>query len=167
MVKINCCALYHLTADSDILTHRQKGKTMFHYFDRKFVCERLRLSPRSSYRIFGASRRIRSDYMIDLLNRTRRGTQELLEYLPSDLRTPEEMAELLTESNITAKMLKAWTHRQKNPPPFFRINSHFILFRESAMLDWLDAQSRPRRYIFGELMYERKRETGTIHRRLY
>ena len=140
---------------------------MFNYFDRQFVCERLRISLRTSYRIFGSGRRIRSDYMIDLLNRTRRGTQELLDCLPSDLRTPAEMAKLLSESNISEKMLKVWAHRQRNPPPFFRLNSHTILFRESALLDWLDAQSRPKHYIFGELMYERKRETGTIHRQLY
>ena len=79
---------------------------MFNYFDRQFVCERLRISLRTSYRIFGSGRRIRSDYMIDLLNRTRRGTQELLDCLPSDLRTPTEMAKLLSESNISETMLK-------------------------------------------------------------
>ena len=138
---------------------------MFHYFPRKFVLERLRMSHSASYRFFGAARRLRSDYILDLLNRTRRGPQDVLVSIPHDLRTPAEMAAILSESNITEKMLKAWTHRQKNPPPFFRLNSHHILFSESALLDWLDAQSRPRRYIFGELWYDRTRETGTFRRR--
>jgi len=139
---------------------------MFYYLTRSLVCERLHLSSSASYRIFGAAKRIRSDYVLDLLNRTRHWPQEMLDtFVPDDLRTPAEIAALVADSGITERQLKTWTHRRINPPPFFRINSHRILFRESAFLDWLDAQSSPHRYIFGKLQYEHKREKGVVVRR--
>lgn len=135
---------------------------MFYYFTRSLACERLRMGLSQSYRIFGGSRRIRSDYILDLLNRSRRGAQNILTDVPSDLKTPAELAEALAGSGITERNIRAWMKREKNPPPFFRVNKQFRLFRLSAVLDWLDAQSCPRRYIFGRLVYERRRESGTI-----
>ena len=135
---------------------------MFHYLTREFVCNRLRINLRFSYRVFSGCRRIRSDYVLDYLNQIRAGVQEKLICIPSDLRTIDELAADLKESGITAKHLRAWTHRKSNPPPFFLVNKQVKIFRLSAMLDWLDAQSVPKRYLFGTLQYEHKREEGTI-----
>lgn len=135
---------------------------MFHYLTREFVCNRLRINRRFSYRVFAGCRRIRSDYVLDYLNQIRSGVQEKLICIPSDLRTIDELAADLKESEITVRDLRAWTHRKSNPPPFFHVNKQVKIFRLSAMLDWLDAQSVPRRYLFGTLQYEHKREEGTI-----
>lgn len=140
---------------------------MNHYLRRKLVCERLRLGAAQSYKILGAGRFVRSDDIIDLLNGSRRGTQETLVEIPSDLRTLREIASDLAASGITERDVRAWVKRTKNPPPFFRLNKQFRLFRLSAMLDWMDAQTCRRRYIFGELQYERRRETGIAERRNY
>lgn len=140
---------------------------MYHYLRRKLVCERLRIAASTSYKILGAGRFVRSDDILELLNRSRRGPQEVLTEIPSDLRTVREIASDLAESGITEKDIRAWSHRKMNPPPFFRINKQHRLFRLSAMLDWLDAQSCKRRYIFGELQYERRRETRIAERRRY
>ena len=132
---------------------------MFHYFPRKFVLERLRMSHSASYRFFGAARRLRSDYILDLLNRTRHGPQSVLVSIPHDLRTPAEMAALLSESNITEKMLKAWTHRQKNPPPFFRLNSHHLLFRnQPCSIGWMRNLVRVATSLANSGMIERARQ---------
>ena len=135
---------------------------MFNYLPRQLVSERLRITKHQTYRFFGGCSRIRSDYLLDFLNQTRRGCQKLLTCIPSDLKTPDELAVILSGSEITTRELRAWTHRKQNPPPFFRVNKQFTLFRLSAMLDWLDAQSCPRHYYFGKLWYEHKREEGTI-----
>ena len=133
---------------------------MFNYLARSLINNRLRLKRAQSYRVLGSGTRFRSDYIIERLNGCRRGPQRILTELPSDLRTPSELAAKLIESEITEHMLRCWTRRKKNPPPFFRINSHHILFRESAFFDWLNALTVPKTYRRGRWVYEHKRETG-------
>lgn len=116
-----------------------------HLLKRQLICDRLRLTRRTSYNIVGASRiaLVSSDEIIALLNRSRRplavGAAPLDE-IPSDLRTPEEMAAEI--SGVTAHDLMNWTRRTKNVPPHFRFNSHTIRFSASRLHSWLEERSR-------------------------
>jgi hypothetical protein len=114
-----------------------------HLLRRDLICERLRLNRRSSYRVVPPSRLslINSDEVLEVLNRARRGGMDFLRDIPSDIRTPEEMAAEV--GGITAKMLLTWScRRTKNVPPHFHINRHCIRFSASRLLAWLDERSR-------------------------
>ena len=109
---------------------------------RQFVCDRLRLQRRTSYRVIGASRLslVSSEDVLDLLNGSRCGGMDELPCIPDDLRTPEEMAEEI--GGITAKDLLNWTRRTKNVPPHFRLNSHTIRFSARRLMAWVEERSR-------------------------
>lgn len=119
------------------------------YLDRDFIRERLRLSRTASYRLVGSSRLslINSDDVLKLLNNARRGGQEVLAYIPSDIRTADEIAAALHDDGdfaITASMIKRWAHRTKNPPPHFHLNQKTLRFRLATFRDWLNAGTRIR-----------------------
>ena len=109
---------------------------------RQLICERLRLERRTSYRIIGPSRLslINSDEVLQLLNDARRGGIPYLYDIPSDLRTPDEMAAEI--EGVTANDLLNWTRRTKNVPPHFRINKHTTRFSASRLLAWLEERTR-------------------------
>ena len=109
---------------------------------RDLICDRLRLNRRSSYRIVPPSRLslINSDEVLYVLNNARRGGIEYLHDIPSDLRTPEEMAAEI--EGVTARDLLNWTRRTKNVAPHFRINKQTTRFSASRLLAWLDERSR-------------------------
>ncbi len=117
------------------------------YLRRQTICDRLRLSVRQSYRIVGSSygERISSDAVVNVLNRARRAMPDPLDYIPSDLMTPEETVTRFAESEITKRELSAWTRRTKNVVPHFRLNSHTIRFSASRLERWLESRSRVRR----------------------
>ena len=111
--------------------------------NRELICDRLRINKRSSYRVVPPSRLslISSDEVLEVLNRARRGGMKPLRDIPSDIRTPEEMASEI--GGVTAKMLLTWVYRRtKNVPPHFYINRHCIRFSASRLLAWLDERSR-------------------------
>ena len=115
------------------------------YWHRDLVNERLRLGRSQSYAIMPktATGRIRSDCVVMLLNRSRRGVDAPLDYLPSDLMTPEEAAQRYADSGITLGDIRRWTRRKRRIPPHFRLSQRTILF-SAAMLDkWLEANSSP------------------------
>ena len=110
--------------------------------NRQLICDRLRLERRTSYRIIGASRLslISSSDVVDLLNQSRRPfSSEPLEDIPSDLRTPDEMAAEI--GGVTAHDLLNWTRRTKNIPPHFRLNKHTTLFSAHRLMAWLEERS--------------------------
>jgi hypothetical protein len=110
---------------------------------RQFICDRLRLERRSSYRIVGVSQMslVNSDDVLNIINDARRGINDPLHSIPSDLRTPEEMAKEIV--GVTAKMLLNWTQRRtKNIPPHFRLNKQTTRFSAKLLLDWLKERSR-------------------------
>ncbi len=117
------------------------------YLPRQFVCDRLRIGERQSYRIVGASYggRISSDEVVSVLNRARRAIQEPLTFVPSDLLTADEAVAAFSESRITLRELRAWTRRVKNVAPHFRLNSHTIRYSRSRLEEWLAAKSKIRR----------------------
>lgn len=117
------------------------------YLRRQTVCERLRLAERQSYRIVGSSygERISSDEVVAVLNRARRGIDQPLDAIPSDLMTPDETVERFRDAEITTRELKAWMHRTKNIPPHFHFNKHTVRFSASRLRDWLAGRSRIRR----------------------
>ena len=111
--------------------------------NRELICDRLRINKRSSYRVVPPSRLslISSDEVLEVLNSARRGGMKPLRDIPSDIRTPEEMASEI--EGVTPKMLVAWScRRTKNVPPHFYINRHCIRFSASRLLAWLDERSR-------------------------
>lgn len=79
---------------------------MANYFKQDFICERLRLSKWQSYSLVGSSYgpRINSDDVLYILNQARRGIKEEYSFpwFPYDFLTPEELAEELKDSGITA-----------------------------------------------------------------
>ena len=113
-----------------------------HLLRRNLVCERLRVARRASYRIIAPSRLslINSDEVLYVLNNARRGGVEYLFDIPSDLRTPEEMAAEI--EGVTVRDLINWTHRTKNVPPHFRLNRHTTRFSASRLLAWLEERAR-------------------------
>jgi len=111
--------------------------------NRALICERLRLCRRQSYRIVPPSRLslINSDEVLEVLNHARRGGMEPLRDIPSDIKTPEEMASEI--GGVTAQMLITWScRRSKNVPPHFYINRHCIRFSASRLLAWLEERTR-------------------------
>lgn len=117
---------------------------MAHYLNRQMICDRLRLSRRTSYNIVGSAygSLVSSDEVINLLNRAKRATSEDLNYIPSDLMTADELATALNEPCITASALLAWTRRTKNVVPHFKLTNRIILFSRSRVTSWLDDRSR-------------------------
>lgn len=124
---------------------------MAYYLKRKLICDRLRLTLRTSYDLVGCAYGplVSSDDVIALLNRARREARDAftppsqpLDYIPSDLLTPDELAAELKESGITARDLWNWAHRKKNIAPHFRLAQRTIRFSRKIFGDWLDARSR-------------------------
>ena len=117
------------------------------YLKRETICRHLRLGLRQSYRIVGSSygERISSDDVLSVLNRSRRAIVNPLDYIPSDLMTPDETVARFADSEITTRELRAWIHRKRNIPPHFRINKHTVRFSAALLDRWLAGRSRVRR----------------------
>ena len=119
------------------------------YLRRQIVCERLRMALSTSYKVVGSAygARICSDDVLELLNRSRNETQEVLCELPSDLMTPSEIAALpeIAESGITEREIVNWTKRTRNPAPCFRLNKQTRRLRRSSFMRWIEQSSRIRR----------------------
>ena len=119
------------------------------YLRRQTVCERLRLALSTSSKVVGSAygSRISSDEVLELLNRSRNETQEVLRELPSDLMTPAEIAALpeIAGSEITEREIVNWTKRARNPAPCFRLNKQTRRIRRSSFMRWIEERSKIRR----------------------
>lgn len=119
------------------------------YLRRQIVCERLRIALSTSYKVVGTAygSRVCSDEVLELLNRARNESQEVLSELPSDLMTPAEIAALpeIAGSDITEREIVNWTKRLRNPAPCFRLNKQTRRIRRSSFLRWIEESSRIRR----------------------
>ena len=120
----------------------------FHFMSREWACERLRLTRHQSYRYIPAtpSGLVRSDRELEIINRPRRGIHDAFSYVPSDLMRPEELLAIpeLAESGLTAKTLRNWAYRTKNPAPAFALTSHTIRYPRRLFLEWLTAYTERR-----------------------
>jgi hypothetical protein len=125
---------------------------MNHYYARDFLCERLRLKKRQSYRLVGSAygSLISGDDILALLNRSRRSIEKPLEFVPSDIATPDEVEKHFSngfpQNPITTHALKTWVHREKNVPPHFRLNGHTIRFSLGLLTAWLNERTHVRHY---------------------
>ena len=119
------------------------------YLRRQLVCERLRMALSTSYKVVGSAygARICSDDVLELLNRSRNESQEVVSELPSDLMTPAEIAALpeIAESDISERDVVNWTKRTRNPAPCFRLNKQTRRLRRSSFMRWIEQSSRIRR----------------------
>ena len=119
---------------------------MAYYLSREFVCDRLRLGLRQSYRLLPScyEAMISSDDVLALLNNGRRMIGEPFLNIPSDIMTAEELASIpeLANSGVTARKILAWTRREKKIPPHIYANSHTIRFSRQHFIDWLQEGSR-------------------------
>lgn len=108
---------------------------------RQFVNERLAIGKWQSYGLVKASylAYVSTDDVIALLNRARRGREDELDFIPSDIITPEQ-AEV--ETGIPARRLLLWTRRRKKVPPHFHLNNKTIRFRRSSLSAWLDRRAQ-------------------------
>ena len=110
---------------------------------RDFVCGRLAIQNRTSYRIVGTTRNgmIRSDELLELINKARRGIREPLTDLPSDLVTPDAAAAEL--GVVTKRQLHNWTcRRHKSVPPHFRFNKQTTRYSLRLLREWLEDGAR-------------------------
>lgn len=116
---------------------------MMHYLTRDFVCERLKIGLNASYKFAPATaiHRIPSDWIIKVLNRSRRAREEQLDYIPSDIITPDEAAD---EFGIPAKCLLRWTRRAVKVPPHYRLNKQTTRFRRETLSKWLERKTDDR-----------------------
>ena len=111
---------------------------------RQFVCDRLRLERRTSYRIINASHLslINSDEIIEILNESKKGITIQVDNIPTDLRTPSEMA---SELGIDEQTLLTWTlRRTKNIPPHYRFNKKTIRYSAKMLTDWVELNTKRR-----------------------
>lgn len=119
---------------------------MYWFLSRGWLCERLRLKRRQSFRILSSGRNglISTADVVRLLNRTRRGIEQPFTFVPCDIVTAQELADSpeLAHSGLTAKRILAWTKRKRNVCPHFRINSHTRRFPRGLFLGWLDGGRR-------------------------
>ena len=119
------------------------------YLRRQIVCDRLRIALSTSYKVVGSAygSRICSDDVLELLNRSRNETQEIVCELPSDLMTPAEIAAIpeIAESDISEREIINWTKRLRNPAPCFHINKQTRRISRSSFLRWIEGTSRIRR----------------------
>ena len=111
------------------------------YVTRDFVCERLKVSRWASYGIVPSTAigRIPSDDVVSVLNRSRKADRDVLDYVPSDILTPDEASEL---TGIPANVLLRWTRRSVKVPPHFRINKQTTRFRRESLENWLRRNTR-------------------------
>ena len=108
------------------------------YMTRQKVCERLRLGLRQSYRLIGGAGRshlLDAEKIISALNRAHRPAARI-DFVPSDMATPEEAVETAGLEGVTPRMLTTWCRRTRNAPPHFRFNGHTIRFRTSELAAW-------------------------------
>lgn len=123
---------------------------MDHYLRRSVVCEHLRLSLSTSYKLVGTGygTRISENDVVELLNRSRNESQKVLKALPSDILTPAELAAIpdVAASDISERDILNWTKRKRNPAPCFRINKQTRRIQRSSFLNWLDETSKVRRF---------------------
>lgn len=105
-----------------------------HYVDRKFACDRLKLSRWQSYGVLRPSRMamISTKDIIDLLNRSANG-ESAVSHVPSDIETAEGVERSL---GIPAKRLVLWT-RRKSPIPHYKINKQTTRYRLSSVRRWM------------------------------
>lgn len=115
-----------------------------HYVTREFVCERLKVSLWASYKFAPATsiRRIQSDSVIAVLNRSRKAREKEIDFIPSDIVTPDEASE---ETGIPAKTLVTWTRRAVKAPPHYRLNKQTTRFRLSSLNEWLERRANGQR----------------------
>jgi hypothetical protein len=112
-----------------------------HFYRRYQINNILRLGPRQSYRTVSstATGLIRSDVVLEFLNRSRVAIKDPLTCFPSDLIKPEEAE---TEYGITKRELRRWSSRKRNPTPHFRFNKYTIRYSKSLLQDWLMENSK-------------------------
>ena len=114
-----------------------------HFMSRKWLCRRLRLSPRQSYSLVrsGYGPCVSSDAVLSLVNKSRRNIVEPFEFVPSDIMTADELASTpeLAESGLSSRNFLVFTRRENpgNQPPFLRLNKQTTRFVKSLFLDWL------------------------------
>ena len=111
---------------------------MSYRLERKFVCERLGIGIWPCRELFKASylSYVDSADVIALLNESRRGREPELDFIPSDIITPEQAEK---ETGIPAKRLLRWARTRKlRVPPHFHLSNKTIRFRRSSLNEWLD-----------------------------
>lgn len=122
---------------------------MSHYLRRQIVCERLRIAASTSYRVVGSAygALLSEDDVVELLNGSRNQSQAAIQYIPSDLMTPEEIAAIpdVAESGITAHEIVNWTKRKRNPAPCWRLNKQTRRLSRASFIEWLERTCRIRR----------------------
>ena len=111
-----------------------------HFFQRLVINDMLRLAERQSYRLVPRTKsgRIRSDALLELLNRSRVGIAAPLSYLPNDLLKPEEVE---LKYGVTKRELRRWTRRKRNPSPHYRLNKFTLRYPEGLLGEWLKENS--------------------------
>lgn len=99
----------------------------------------LRLEGRQSYRILRATATglIRSDYLLELLNRSRVGIKDPLSIIPSDLMKPDEVQNIY---GVTKQKMHRW-NRRRIPLPHFRINKHTVRYPKALLERWIEENS--------------------------
>lgn len=118
-----------------------------HWMRREWLCDRLRVSLRQSYRLVpsGYGARVSSEAVLSLVNRARRAVPEPFADTPSDILTADELAKTpeLAESGLTPRLLLAMTRRKRaeSRPPHLRFNKQTTRFVRSRFLAWLDERA--------------------------
>lgn len=112
-----------------------------HFFLRSIVNDTLKLCERQSFRLVHAtnSGRIRSDYLLNLLNNSRVGIPKPLTCLPSDLVKPEEA---IAFYGLTKQELRRWSRRKYYPAPHYKFNKMTIRYPLGLLGEWLKEHSK-------------------------
>ena len=109
----------------------------FSYMTREQIMERLKVSRRATYRLFGSprSRLFKSSDVVHVLNLSRRNGAAELDTVPDDLLTEEEAA---AEFGIPIEFVYNWTLRRRvHTPPFYRLSDKARRFSRSQLNTWL------------------------------
>jgi len=102
---------------------------------RQFVCERLKLSPRQSRVIFPPELggRIFERTVLDVLRNKAVNIPKPPAMIPSDLLTPDELAQ---ELNADREWVLRLIRNERKTPPHYRLNVHTILIPRAIFLTW-------------------------------
>lgn len=113
---------------------------MNHLVKLDTLAERLRLKPITIRRMIPVDNsEVQAHLVIHRLNSARRGTQPLVDGIPSDLMTPAEAAELVypLEQDRNSLLINRLSAKRGVAIPHFYLSKHAIRFSRAALEIWM------------------------------
>jgi hypothetical protein len=111
---------------------------------RAHICERLRLTPWQSWKLFPAEvgNRVWDSTVVNVLRNKAVNVRDVADFIPSDLLKPEEIA---AEIDVPRSWVMAQIKNVRKAVPHYRLGSRTVLVRRAEFLTWCATSNKRRR----------------------